>query len=73
MPFAFGSFFVIALDFGACFRTESDILAKLESVPNKSGYIKSLIRADIARECDSNLSPLRSWSVSEVDIKIEEV
>lgn len=30
--------------------TESDILAKLESVPNKSGYIKSLIRADIARE-----------------------
>lgn len=29
--------------------TESDILAKLESVPNKSGYIKSLIRADIAR------------------------
>lgn len=29
--------------------TESDILSKLESVPNKSGYIKSLIRSDIAR------------------------
>lgn len=27
--------------------TESDILAKLDSVPNKSGYIKSLIRKDI--------------------------
>ena len=28
--------------------TESDILQKLDSVPNKAGYIKSLIRADIA-------------------------
>ena len=27
--------------------TESDIIDKLESVPNKSGYIKSLIRKDI--------------------------
>lgn len=31
-------------------RTESDILQKLESVTNKAGYIKSLIRQDIARE-----------------------
>lgn len=28
--------------------TEADILEKLESVPNKNGYIKSLIRKDIA-------------------------
>lgn len=28
--------------------TEQDIIKKLESVPNKAGYIKSLIRADIA-------------------------
>lgn len=27
--------------------TESDIINKLESVSNKSGYIKSLIRKDI--------------------------
>ena len=31
-------------------RTEPDILAKLDSVPNKAGYIKSLIRADIAND-----------------------
>lgn len=28
--------------------TEKDIIEKLESVPNKAGYIKNLIRADIA-------------------------
>lgn len=28
--------------------TEADIIKKLESVPNKAGYIKKLIRADIA-------------------------
>lgn len=28
--------------------TESDIINKLESVPNKAGYIKQLIRADIS-------------------------
>lgn len=32
-----------------CFTsTELDIIEKLESVPNRAGYIKSLIRADIA-------------------------
>lgn len=31
-------------------RTEQDIIEKLESVPNKAGYIKSLIRADIKAE-----------------------
>lgn len=29
--------------------TEQDIIEKLESVPNKAGYIKALIRADIAK------------------------
>lgn len=31
-------------------HTEKDMLDKLASVPNKAGYIKSLIRADIRRE-----------------------
>lgn len=29
--------------------TEQDILNKLDSVPNKAGYIKELIRADISK------------------------
>ena len=29
--------------------TDADILAKLDSVDNKQGYIKGLIRADIAK------------------------
>ena len=33
--------------FPVMIKTEADIIAKLESVPNKSGYIKALIRADI--------------------------
>ena len=34
----------------ACFSpSEQDIIVKLESMPNKSGYIKALIRADIAK------------------------
>ena len=28
-------------------KTEADILEQLEKQPNKSGYIKALIRADI--------------------------
>lgn len=33
-----------------CFTTtEQDIIDKLESVPNKSGYIKKLIREDIKK------------------------
>lgn len=31
-------------------NTEQDIIQRLESVDNKSGYIKRLIREDIARE-----------------------
>lgn len=30
-------------------NTDVDILEKLDSVPNKQGYIKELIRADIAK------------------------
>jgi len=30
-------------------RTEQDIIRKLDSVPNKAGYIKMLIRADIEK------------------------
>ena len=29
--------------------TDADILARLEEVPNKQGYIKALIRDDIAK------------------------
>ncbi len=29
-------------------NTEQDIITKLDSVPNKAGYIKQLIRQDIA-------------------------
>ena len=31
-------------------KTDADILEKLDSVENRQGYIKSLIRNDIARE-----------------------
>lgn len=30
-------------------NTDADIIAKLETVPSKMGYIKELIRADIAK------------------------
>lgn len=33
-----------------CYSTDGDILDHLEQQDNKSGYIKALIRADIARE-----------------------
>jgi hypothetical protein len=31
-------------------KTDADLIAKMESVPNKLGYIKSLIRADIEKD-----------------------
>ena len=34
-------------------NTEQDILQKLSSVPNKAGYIKSLIRADMAKNAET--------------------
>ena len=33
--------------------TEQDIIQRLDSVPSKAGYIKGLIRADIARDVES--------------------
>lgn len=33
-------------------KTDADILEKLNSVPNKLGYIKSVIRADLAKTYD---------------------
>ena len=34
-------------------KTDSDILDYLSSVPNRQGYIKQLIRDDMARTCSS--------------------
>lgn len=34
-------------------NTDADLLQKLSEVPSKQGYIKALIRADIAREARS--------------------
>lgn len=31
-------------------KTDADIIEQLNDVPNKQGYIKALIRADIARD-----------------------
>lgn len=31
-------------------KTDADILARLEAMPSKQGYIKGLIRADIEKE-----------------------
>lgn len=31
-------------------KTDADILEKLDTVENKQGYIKSLIRADVEKE-----------------------
>ena len=41
----------IGLNFS--FKYDADILAKLDSVPNKQGYIKELIRADIVRSAQN--------------------
>ena len=39
-------------------NTEQDIIKKLNDVPNKAGYIKALIRADIAGEAGSDTAPI---------------
>jgi hypothetical protein len=31
-------------------RTDQDIIEKLDSVPNRQGYLKDLIRKDIAKD-----------------------
>lgn len=35
-------------------NTDKDVLKKLSQVPSKQGYIKRLIRADIAKEAPNN-------------------
>ena len=40
----------IAVNIRLMKNTEQDIIQKLDSVPNKAGYIKALIRADIAKD-----------------------
>lgn len=35
-------------------KTEQELLDKLDNVPNKSGYIKQLIRKDIAANTTEN-------------------
>lgn len=37
--------------------TEQDVIQKLDSVSNKSGYIKNLIRADIAQNETGDTTP----------------
>lgn len=37
-------------------KTDADILEKLDSVGNKQGYIKALIRADIEAQKQNNTS-----------------
>ena len=37
------------IKFGFNKKTDADILQKLDEVPNKQGYVKNLIRKDIAK------------------------
>ena len=39
-----------SINLGFNIKTDADILSKLDSVPNKIGYVKDLIRRDIAAE-----------------------
>lgn len=41
------------IKFSFSIENDSDVLAMLESVPNKQGYVKALIRADIAARAKS--------------------
>ena len=38
----------VTVDFNR--NTESELIGKIESEPNKSGYIKRLVREDVERE-----------------------
>ena len=43
-----------SLTIGFNLKTDRDLLDKLDSVPNKQGYIKQLIRQDIATNTSEN-------------------
>lgn len=38
------------IKFNLNYDTDADVIEKLDSTPNKQGYIKDLIRADIEKE-----------------------
>ena len=44
-------------------RTEADIIEKLDSVPNKAGYIKELIRRDIGSNKSTGHRPERKTTM----------
>lgn len=44
----------VAFHFRLNRKTDADIIARLEEVGNKQGYFKSLVRADIARDNETN-------------------
>jgi len=43
-------------------KTDADILAKLDSVPNKQGYIKALIRKDLYEHRGSISEKVNNWT-----------
>lgn len=50
--------YIVRLNMKLNKRTDADILAKLDSIQNKQGYIKQLIRADISgQKAPVNLTP----------------
>lgn len=44
---------------------DCDIIEKLESVENRAGYLKSLIRNDITNSCDVELSKNKITTIRE--------
>lgn len=51
------------IKFNFSLQYDADILAKLDSVPNKQGYIKELIRADIAAHSTAQNAPEQSYHI----------
>ena len=45
---------IVNLRLGLNRKTDQDVIEKLDSVPNKQGYIKQLIRQDIATSTSKN-------------------
>lgn len=48
----------IAVNIRLMKNTEQDIIQKLNSVPNKAGYIKALIRADIKKQEETKMKKI---------------
>lgn len=47
------------IKFNLSLKYDQDVIAMLDSVPNKQGYIKELIRADIAARANSETATVR--------------